>query len=291
MNRALTDETVSIHPLAVVDPAARLGRGVSVGPFSVIGAEVVLGSGCTVHNSVTIVGNTTVGSGCEFFPGCIIGTKPQDVKYRGERARLVIGDNNIFREQVSAHPGTRGGGGVTTIGDENLLMIGSHVGHDAKIGNRCILANQVLLAGHVLIEDCATIGGATAIHHFVTIGKHSMVAGMTRVTADVPPFLTVAGTRSTRQEVRMVNGVGLQRRGFSQEQIRNLKNAYMKIFSRRARASGVPVTKTIAEIKRRCTDENVIYLCDFLLRSFECGRKGRYLESLRTDNARKPPEQ
>ena len=137
------------------------------------------------------------------------------------------------------------------------------------------------LAGHVVLEDYVTVGGHVGIHHFTTLGKYSMVGGCTRINTDVPPFMTVAGTRSSRQEVRMVNGVGLQRRGFTEEQIRNLKSAFMRLFSRRARASGVPITRTIHHLKAETGDENVQYLCDFLLRSFECGRKGRYLESLR----------
>jgi UDP-N-acetylglucosamine acyltransferase len=291
VNRTLTDQQTSIHATAVVDPESRIGHGVHIGPFCVIGPHVTLGDGCRLHNNVTVTGYTDVGPGCEFFAGCVLGTIPQDLKYRGEKTRLVIGNDNIFREHVTAHPGTPGGGGVTRIGAHNLIMIGAHVGHDANIHNHCIVANNVLLAGHVLIEDFVTVGGAVAIHHFVTVGKYAMVAGMTRVSADVPPFLTVASTRTNRQEVRMVNGVGLQRRGFSHEQIRNLKTAYMRLFSRRARATGVPIARTIADIKAEDPDENVAYLCDFLLRSFECGRKGRYLESLRTDHKQQgPPE-
>ena len=288
MNRALAYETPEVHSLAVVDPAARLGRGVRVGPCSVIGPHVVLGEGCIVHNNVTITGHTTVGRNTEFYPGCVIGAKAQDLKYRGGKTTLQIGDDNVFREHVTAHPGTEGGGGVTRVGNNNLFMIGMHVGHDLTIGNHCILANLCLLAGHVVIEDYVTIGGHVGLHHFTTIGKHAMVGGMTKIAADVPPFLTVAGTRSSRQEVRMVNGVGLKRCGlFTEAQIRNLKKAYMRLFSRRAR--GKPILQAIQELKADSTDENVHYLCDFLLRSFECGRHGRYLESLRQTPPVPPP--
>jgi len=284
VNRALVDDAPSVHPLAAVDPAARLGPGVSVGPFSVIGPHVVLGDCCTVHNNVTITGHTTAGSDNEFYPGCVLGAQPQDLKYCGTRTLLHIGHHNIFREQVTAHPGTERGGGVTRLGDHNLLMIGMHVGHDVIIGNHCILANLCLLAGHVLIEDYVTIGGHAGVHHFTTIGKHAMVGGMTKIAADVPPFLTVAGTRSSRQEVRMVNGVGLKRCGlFTEAQIRRLKEAHMRIFSRRARSK--PMLQVVRELESEASDENVLYLCEFLLRSFECGRHGRYLESLR----RHPP--
>lgn len=270
----------------MVDPSATIGSGTTIGPFCVIGPDVVIGRDCVIRGHVTIVGNTQIGDRCEFYPQAVIGEIPQDMKYRGENTRLVIGDDNIFREQCTAHPGTSGGGGVTRIGNRNLLMAGVHVGHDALIGNQCILANLCLLAGHVVLEDFVVIGGHAGVHHFVTIGRYAMVAGMTKITADVPPFMTVAGTRTARQEVRMVNGVGLKRQEFSEEQIRNLKTAYMRLFSRRARASGVPMIQTIEKIKGETSDANVLYLCDFLLRSFECGRKGRYLESLRTDQNR-----
>jgi UDP-N-acetylglucosamine acyltransferase len=287
LNKALTETNTSIHPLALVEEGARLGRGVQVGPFSLIGARVVLGDGCIVQNNVTIQGHTSIGERCEFYPGCVIGAKPQDLKFHGEDTRIEIGDDNVFREQVTAHPGTEGGGGVTRIGNHNLFMAGTHIGHDVIIGDHCILANLCLLAGHVLIEDYATIGGHVGVHHFTTIGKHSMIGGMTKIAADVPPFLTVAGTRSSRQEVRMVNGVGLKRRGFNEEQIRRLRVAFMRLFSRRARASGVPITRAVAELRAETNDENVIYLCDFLSRAFECGRHGRYLESLRTADERR----
>jgi UDP-N-acetylglucosamine acyltransferase len=259
-----------------------LGVGVTVGPFSVIGRDVHVGDGTVVHNHVTLTGFTRVGQRCTFYPGCIIGCPPQDLKFRGEQTTIEIGDDNVFREQVTMHPGTRGGGGVSRLGDRNLLMAGVHVGHDVRIGHDCILANLCLLAGHVVLEDFVTIGGHAGVHHFTTLGKYSMVGGMTKIAADVPPFMTVAGTRSSRQEIRMVNGVGLQRRGFSEEQIRVLKSAFMRLFSRRARASGVPITRTVQELRAESRDPNVQYLCEFLTRSFECGRQGRYLESLRT---------
>ncbi len=282
VNKAFEQKESYIHPMSAVDPAARLGREVYVGPFCVIGPNVILGARCRLHNNVTITGNTRVGDDNEFFPGCTLGCKPQDLKFHGEHTTLEIGHRNVFREAVTAHPGTAGGGSVTRVGNDNLFMAGIHIGHDVVVGNHCILANSCLLAGHVVLEDYVTLGGLVGVHHFTTVGKHAMVGGMTKVAADVPPFLTAAGTRSSRQEVRMVNGVGLQRRGFTQDEIRNLKSAYVRLFSRRARASGVPIIRTIQDIKREGPDKNVTYLCDFLLRSFECGRQGRYLESLRT---------
>lgn len=278
-----------IHPMAVVDPGARLGQDVRIGPFTVVGPDVTISDGTVLHNNVTLIGHTTVGRNCEFFPGCVIGCPPQDLKFRGERTTIEIGDNNVFREQVTIHPGTVGGGSVSRIGNGNLLMAGAHLGHDVLIGSNCILANLCLLAGHVVLEDYVTLGGHVGVHHFTTLGKHSMVGGMTKIAADVPPFLTVAGTRSSRQEVRMVNGVGLQRRGFTEEQIRALKQAFMRIFSRRARATGTPIIRAVQQVREDTNDEHVIYLCEFLMRSFGCGRQGRYLESLRTQPVPRTP--
>jgi len=279
----------NIHPMAYVHPGATIAGDASIGPFCVVGENVRIDAGCQLHNHVTVVGHTTVAAHTTFFPGCVIGAIPQDLKYRGGATKLEIGSHNIFREYVTAHPGTEVGGGLTRIGDHNLLMGAIHIGHDVIIGDHCILANEVLLAGHVVIEDHVTIGGHTGIHHFTSIGKHAMVGGMTKVTSDVPPFLTVASTRSTRQEVRAVNGVGLKRNNFSEEEILSLKKTYMRLFSRRARSSGVPITDTIHTILSETNDKNVEYLCSFLLRSFECGRRGRYLESLRNNESMNPP--
>jgi UDP-N-acetylglucosamine acyltransferase len=280
VNRGSSQNSPDIHPTAIVDPGARLAPGVRVGPYSIIGPHVTLGENTIVHGHVTIVGHTTVGTSCEFYSGCVIGEPPQDLKYRGEPTRVLIGDFNVFREQVTAHPGTAGGGGVTSVGNHNLFMIGMHIGHDVRIGSHCIFANLCLLAGHVLVEDFVTVGGHVGIHHFTTVGKHAMIGGMTKVAADVPPFLLTAGTRNSRQEVRMVNGVGLKRCGlFTEAQIRALKEAYMRLFSRSARQG--PIVPAIHQLKAESADSNVHYLCDFLLRSFECGRHGRYLESLR----------
>jgi len=290
VNHIPSQEERDVHPLAVVAPAARLGRGVRVGPFSCIGPNATIGDGTVIHDHVSITGRTTLGRNCVVYPGCILGCPPQDLKYRGEDTLLQFGDGNVLREQVTAHPGTAGGGGVTRIGNGNLLMAGVHVGHDVIMGNHCIVANLCLLAGHVLLEDYVNIGGHVGVHHFTTLGKYSMVGGMTKIAADVPPFLTVAGTRSSRQEVRMVNGVGLQRRGFSNEQIRVLKAAFMRLYSRRARPRGMPIARAVHELRAESRDENVLYLCDFLLRSFECGRQGRYLESLRTTSPFARPE-
>lgn len=272
-----------IHPTAVVNPEARIGRGVTIGPYTCIGPHVEIGDGCEIYNYVTIDGRTSFGKGCKVFPGAMLGLPPQDLKYRGGDVRLEIGERNTFREMVTVHPGTEGGGGVTRIGHDNHLLVGVHVAHDCQVGNHCVLANNVQLGGHVVVEDHVTFGGQSAVHHFVTIGKHAMIGGLTRVTTDVPPFMVFVGAR-THARARMINGVGLQRRGFTHEQIAALKRAYMKLFSRRARISGRSLLDNVETLLADDdTDANIEYLCRFLIRSFAHGRNGRYLESLRNN--------
>ncbi|HUU85265.1 MAG TPA: acyl-ACP--UDP-N-acetylglucosamine O-acyltransferase [Phycisphaerae bacterium] len=292
MNRLEREPEARIHPSAIVDPRAELGRGVIIGPYCVISGGVQVGDGCHLHHQVTIDGHTKVGPGCEFFPGAVIGMKPQDLKYRGEPTRLEIGTGNVFREWVTVHPGTAGGGGITRIGDHNHLLVGVHVAHDCQVGNHCILANQVQLAGHVKVEDYVTFGGQSGVHHFVTIGRHAMIGGLTRVTADIPPFMIFVAAR-THGRVRFVNGVGLKRCGFTEEQIAALKGAWARLYSRRARLNGKPILPTAQEILAEDDlDENVRYLCEFIVRSAAHGRHGRYLESLRSDKVNAPrPDQ
>lgn len=281
-----------IHQTAVVHRDAEIGRDVEIGPYSVVGPEVVLGDGCRLFNNVTIEGNTTVGPGCTFYPGSVIGMAPQDLKYRGEETYLQIGANNVFREHVTAHPGTENGGSYSRIGDDNNFLVGVHIAHDCIIGDACIFANNVQLAGHVKVESNVAFGGGTGVHHFVTIGKHAFVGGMSRITQDVPPFMIAVAARGPRSEIRMINGVGLQRSGLSETQILALKTAFLRLFSRKARSSGVPIIETIHKIlQEQPLDPNVEYLCRFLLRSYEHGRHGRYLESLRNDSKwRKPTD-
>jgi len=284
------NKPVSIHPTAILDASAKIGRDVSIGAFSVVGPDVVLGDGCRLSHHVIVDGHTTLGERCEVYPQAVIGMPPQDLKYHGETTYLRIGDRNVFREHVTVHPGTENGGSVTRIGDGNLFLVGVHVAHDCVVADRVILANGVQLAGHVKVESGVTFGGGTGIHHFVTIGKHAFVGGMSRITQDVPPFMISVAARGPRSEIRMINGVGLQRSGFSDAQILALKSAYLRLFSRRARASGVPIVTTIHNILgEEPVNPNVEYLCRFLLRSYEHGRHGRYLESLRPDSKRRPP--
>lgn len=273
-----------IHPTAIICDGAQIGRDVEIGPYAVIGPNVQIGDRCRIHHQVTIEGHTTLGENCEIFPQAILGTRPQDLKYAGEKTTLEIGKNNIFREMVTVHPGTGNGGGVTRIGDGNLFLIGVHIAHDCIVGNHCVFANYVQLAGHVHVENNVNMGGHSAVHHFVTIGRHAFIGGMTRVAADVPPFVVMVAARGTRSEVRMINGVGLKRSGYSEQDIAALKDGFMKLFSRRARQTGVPIIDRVQGLLSMPNlNPHVKYLCESLMRSFSEGRHGRYLESLRPD--------
>lgn len=276
--------SVRIHPTAIVERTAHIGTDVEIGPFNIVGPNVVLQDRCKLHHHVTVEGHTTLGEGCEVFPQAVLGTQPQDIKYKGEKTLLKIGKGNIFREMVTVHPGTDNGGGITKIGDNNLFLIGVHIAHDCHIGNYCIFANYVQFAGHVHVEDHVNMGGHSAVHHFVTIGKHAFVGGMTRIPADVPPYVVIVAARGSRAEVRMINGVGLERCGFSFDDISALKDAYMKLFSRRARMNGTAIRDRVETIlQNKSLNPHVENLCNAMMRSFEHGRNGRYLESLRND--------
>ncbi len=218
---------VVIHPTAVVDPAARLGVDVTIGPFSVVEADATLGDRVEIKSHVAISGLTEIGDETVVYPFASIGSAPQDLKYKGERTRLVIGARNRIREHVTMNPGTEGGGGLTEVGDGGLFMMGAHVGHDCRVGDNVILANNATLAGHVRVGDFAVLGGLCAVHQFCRIGAHSMVGGMTGVEKDVIPFGSVLGNRAA---LGGLNVIGLKRRGFDRETIHALRRAYDLLF-------------------------------------------------------------
>ena len=220
--------TREIHPTAVVDAGAELGEGVSIGPFSVIGPEVVLGEGCRIHSHVVVGGRTRIGARTEVFPFASIGLRPQDLKYRGEASELVIGSDTVIREHVTINPGTEGGGMVTRVGDRCLIMVGSHVGHDCEVGNGVIMANNATLAGHVRIQDHAVLGGLSAVHQFVRIGRGAMVGGVTGVERDVIPFGSVMGDRA---RLSGINIIGMKRRGHDRDDINAVRKAYRLLFA------------------------------------------------------------
>jgi UDP-N-acetylglucosamine acyltransferase len=215
-----------IHPTAIVSPAAILGRNVRVGPFCVIGANVELGDDCVLHSHVVLEGHSKFGRANEFFPFAAVGGKTQDLKYVGDPTYLEVGDLNVFRENTTVHRSTHADS-VTRIGSHNLFLCYSHVAHDCQIGNHVILSNSVALAGHIQVDDYAIISGAAAIHQFCRVGKHALVGGLSRVVQDVPPFMIVEGNPS---KTRGLNAIGLQRRGFAEEDISALKTAYKKLF-------------------------------------------------------------
>ena len=217
-----------IHPTAIVAPGATLAEDVSIGPYCVVGEEVVLGAGVTLIAHIVVDGRTTIGEKTRIFPFASIGLEPQDLKYRGEKSRLVIGRHNTIREHVTMNPGTEGGGMVTRVGDHGLFMVGTHVAHDCQIGDHVIMANNATLAGHVVVEDYALLGGLSAVHQFVRIGQHAMIGGMSGVERDVIPYGQVMGDRA---RLSGLNIIGMQRRGFSREDIQTLRSAYQFLFS------------------------------------------------------------
>jgi UDP-N-acetylglucosamine acyltransferase len=217
---------MSVHPTAIVDPSAEIGSDVTIGAYTVIGPDVHIGAGTQIGPHVHIVQDARIGSGCKIHHGAALAGDPQDLKYGGERAELVVGDNTVIREFVTLNRGTSAHG-RTEIGSNCLLMAYAHVAHDCVIGNHVILANGVNMGGHVTIEDNVTVGGLTAIHQFVRIGRHAFVGGSAAVMKDVPPFVKAAGNPL---KLYGLNSVGLQRRGFSEETRMTLKRAYRMVF-------------------------------------------------------------
>lgn len=216
-----------IHQTAVVDTAAKIGADVSIGPYSVVGPDVTLGDNVVLKSHVVIDGVTEIGDGTQIYPFASIGFPPQDLKYGGEKSRLIVGRNNVIREHATMNTGTEGGGMETRVGDNGLFMIGSHVAHDCRVGNNVILANNASVAGHVQVGDFAILGGLAAVHQFVRIGEHSMIGGLTAVEHDVIPFGSVMGHRG---KLSGLNIVGLKRRGFDRDTIHELRAAYRGLF-------------------------------------------------------------
>lgn len=217
-----------IHPTAIVEPGARVGEGVAIGPYCTVGGNVVLGDNVELVSHVVAAGHTEIGANTRIFPFATVGLPPQDLKHKGEPTRLTIGRDVIIREHATLHPGTVGGGGLTVVGDGCLLMVGCHVAHDCKLGNKVILTNNATLGGHVHVGDHAMMGGLSAVHQFVRIGQHAMVGGMTGVEGDVIPYGLVMGDRA---RLAGLNLVGLKRRGFSRDEIHSLRAAYRMLFA------------------------------------------------------------
>ena len=217
------DPTAVVHPSALVEDGAEIGPGTEVGPFAVIGGEVKLGAGVVIKSHAVVTGATEIGDETVVFPFAVVGEVPQDLKFRGEKTRLVIGKRNRIREGATLNVGTDGGGGVTRVGDDCLLMTGSHVAHDVQMGDRVVLANQVALAGHCVIGDDVIVGGLAAIHQFCRIGRGAIIGGITRVANDVIPFGFVCAEDGILQGLNLI---GLKRRGVERDEIRALRAAY-----------------------------------------------------------------
>ena len=216
------------HPTSIIHKGCKIEDNVSVGPYSIIGPNVKIGKNTKIHSHVIIVGNTTIGVNNEIYPFSAIGSNPQHLKYDGEMTELTIGENNIFREHVTIHPGTNIGIKKTTIGDNGFFMVGSHVAHDCIVGNNVVFVNNAVIGGHVEISDYVYLGGQSAVHQFCRIGQHAIVGAGTTIDGDVIPFTSVVGSRGY---LSGLNLVGLKRRSFNKEEIKTLRNVYRLLFA------------------------------------------------------------
>ena len=253
-----------IHPHAVVAASARLGAGVRVGAFAVAGDHVELGEGCVLQPHAVVQGPARIGRNNVFFPFSSIGADPQDLKFKGERTELIIGDANAFRECVTVSRGTAGGGGVTTIGSDNLFMAYAHIAHDCHVGSHTIFANGATLAGHVEVEDFATIGAFSPVHQFCRIGRYAYVGASTVITQDVPPFSRVVTQRETKSYG--VNTIGLGRHGFDGQRIKSIHRAFRLLVR-----SKLNTTQAIAEMRATLNGSADV---DELIRFVESAERG-----------------
>ena len=256
-----------IHPTAIVAPGAQVPASCSVGPWSTVGPNVVLGEDCRLISHVVLDGHLTLGRGNTIYPFACVGVAPQDLKYAGEPTRCEIGDGNTIREYVTVSRGTAGGGGVTRLGDGCLIMAYTHIGHDSQIGNGCILANSATLAGHVIVEDYAVVGALCPVHQYCRIGRYSYIGGGTTITQDVLPYSLTSIERNNH--AYGLNKVGLERRGFSPAQIKQLRHAYRLLQSSKLNTTEAlaAIRATLSESSEREEKEPVAYLADFIANS------------------------
>ena len=249
-----------IDARAIISPQAQLASDVTVGPFSIIGPNVQIGAGTIVGPHVVINGPTVIGADNHIFQFASLGDAPQDKKYKGEPTRLEIGDRNVFRENCTMNRGTTHDKGVTRIGDDNLFMAYSHVAHDCQVGSKTVFANCASLAGHVEIGDWVILGGLTAVHQFVKIGAHAFLAGGTIAQRDVPPYIMVAGNPAIPHAV---NSEGLKRRGFNEEQVRNIRDAYRILYR-----SELKLAEAMAKLRALAvTQPEILSFVDFIAAS------------------------
>jgi len=217
-----------IHATAIVEKGAQIGSNVTVGPFCHVGPQVTLGDGVSLISHVVVAGRTAIGAGTQIYPFAAVGLPPQALRFQGEPSELVIGKSCIIREHATLHPGTAFGRMKTEVGDQCLLMVGTHVAHDCVVGNHVVMANNATLGGHVQVGDYVTFGGLAAVHQHCRIGKHSMIGGLSGVENDVIPYGSVMGDRA---RLSGLNVIGLKRRGFNRDEIHLLRNAYLLLFA------------------------------------------------------------
>ena len=250
----------TVHPTAIIDSSAKIGAGVSVGPYSVIGPDVEIGDNTWVGPHVVINGPTKIGAGNKIYQFASIGEAPQDLKYDGEPTRLEIGDRNTIREYATINRGTVSGGGLTKVGSDNLLMAYIHIAHDCRVGNHVIFSNNASLAGHVHVGDYVILSGFAIVHQFTAIGDYAFVGMGSSITKDVPPYLMISGNPASPHGL---NKVGLKRRGFSEDQVRNLIRVYKLLYRQ-----GLGLEEATAQIEAMAkTDEEVVRFSDFLKNS------------------------
>ncbi len=249
----------NVHSTAIIDSKAKIAKDVQIGPYCMVGPNVELGEGTVLTSHVVIDGHTKIGKNNRIAPFASIGQPPQDLKYKGEPTKVEIGDNNIIREYVTINCGTVNGRGVTTVGNSNMLMAYSHIAHDCVVQNNVVMANNVALAGHVTIEDYVVLGGFTGVTQFNRVGKHAFIGAYSLIRLDFPPFFTGKGLDDF--SVQSVNAVGLSRRGFSEQTIRELKNAYKLLYVKK----GIILKDAVAELTAQAKDSaELAYLVDFI---------------------------
>ena len=249
-----------IHPQAIVEQGAVIGKNTKIGPWTLVASNVVIGDDCEIHSHVVIKGPTTLGNGNNIFQFASIGEDCQDLKYAGEPTKLIIGDNNTFRESCTIHRGTVQDQGITQIGSHNLFMAYTHVAHDCVVGDHCILANNASIAGHVHVGNNVILGGMSGVHQFCHIGEHSFVAANALVLKDIPPYLMASGQPAKPYGL---NSEGLKRRGFSKETLLRLKRAYKAVYR-----SGLVVDEVVEQLKTQAEQiDEVIKFADFIKQS------------------------
>ena len=247
-----------VHEQAIVAPGAKVAAGVRVGAYAVIGEHVELGEGCVLHEHAMVLGPSKIGRNNIFYPFCVVGGDPQDLRFKGERTELVVGDGNTFREYVTITRGTVGGGGKTTIGSGSLFLASAHVGHDCHVGDQTLFVNGATLAGHVTVEDYATIGFQSPVHQFCRVGRYAYIGASTVITQDVPPFSRVVTERETKSYG--VNTIGLERKGFSEERLKALGRAFRLLLR-----SKMNTTQALAKMRESLGDsEDVKELIRFI---------------------------